>query len=193
MTAIRKHRPSAMMTSISSVISLRVLRRNSGIRKIPTTNHRIRINPNRSVLIRISCPTPPPSAGLADVPAMVDSITIITMASTSSKISTLITSEANRCCRSPMSSKALYIMVVDDMASIPPRKMQFICDHPKALPTSVPSNIIENTMLHAAMAGAIPIFRIFLNEKSSPSANKRNKTPMSAQVWMFSLSTTDAK
>ena len=79
------------------------------------------------------------------------------------------------------------------IANIPPRKTQFICDHPKALPTRIPSNIIEKTMLHAAMTGAIPIFRIFLNEKSSPSANRRNKTPMSAHVWMFSLSTTEAK
>ena len=101
MTAMRKQSPSEMMTSISSVISRRVLRRNKGMRKMPTTNHKMRMNPSRSTLMSIS---PPPS----DLPlAMVDSITIMTMASTSSRMSTLITSEAKCCCRSPMSSKAL--------------------------------------------------------------------------------------
>ena len=73
-------------------------------------------------------------------------------------------------------------MVVDDIASIPPRNTQFMCDQPKALPTSMPSAIIENTVETAAMTGAKPIFRIFLNEKSNPSANNRNSTPISAHV-----------
>ena len=85
------------------------------------------------------------------------------------------------------------MMVVDDMASMPPRNTQFICDQPNALPTRMPRVIIENTIDTAAMTGAMPIFRIFLKEKSRPSANSRNSTPMSAHVWMFSLSTTDAR
>ena len=39
--------------------------------------------------------------------AMADSMTIMTMANTSSRMSTLMTKPANRCWRSPMSSKAL--------------------------------------------------------------------------------------
>ena len=84
-------------------------------------------------------------------------------------------------------------MVVDDMASIPPRNTQFICVQPKALPTRMPSVIIEKTIETAAITGAMPILRIFLNEKSNPSANSKKSTPMSAHVWIFSLSTTDAK
>ena len=73
-------------------------------------------------------------------------------------------------------------MVVLDMASMPPKKMLFICDQPKAFPTQTPSNIIEKTMKLAAMTGAMPIFRIFLNEKSRPNAKRRNTTPMSPHM-----------
>ena len=41
------------------------------------------------------------------------------------------------------------------------------------------------------MTGAAPILAIFLNEKSSPSENSRNITPMSAHTCTLSLSTTD--
>ena len=53
--------------------------------------------------------------------ASVESITMSTMARMSSMMSTLSTMAANRFWRSPMSSKALKMMVVDDMASIPPK------------------------------------------------------------------------
>ena len=46
---------------------------------------------------------------------------IITMAMMSSRMSTLNTSEANFCWRSPRSSNALTMMPVDDMANMPPR------------------------------------------------------------------------
>ena len=44
-TAIRKHSPSETTTSVSSVISFRVFRKNSGMAKMPTTNHSMRMNP----------------------------------------------------------------------------------------------------------------------------------------------------
>ena len=47
-------------------------------------------------------------------------------------------------------------------------------------------------MVTAEMTGDAPIFRIFLNEKSRPSENSRNITPMSAHRWMFSMSATEA-
>ena len=53
--------------------------------------------------------------------ANVESITISTMARISSMMSTLNTIPAKRCWRKPISSKALKMMVVDDIASIPPR------------------------------------------------------------------------
>ena len=79
------------------------------------------------------------------------------------------------------------------MASIPPRKMQSIRDHPKAWPVRKPSTTMQKMMVQAAITGAMPIFRIFLNEKSSPSEKSRKITPMSAHVCMSALSTTDIR
>ena len=104
-------------------------------------------------------------------------------------MSTLITIPANFCWRSPRSSNALYIIVVDDIASIPPRNMQFIWLHENSFPTQIPMSIMEKTMVRAAITGALPILRIFLNEKSRPREKSRNITPMSAHDCMFSLST----
>ena len=83
------------------------------------------------------------------------------------------------------------MMVVDDMASMPPRKMQSMRAHEKAWPTTMPSVIMKKMMVQAAMIGDMPIFRIFLTENSSPNAKSRNVTPMSAHVCMSPLSTTD--
>ena len=99
--AIRQHRPSDTTTMVSSVISLRVLRRKEGMTKSPTTNHKMRKKPMRS-----TAPSICPPSGLLPL-AMADSMTIITMASMSSRMSTLITKPAKCCCRSPVSSKAL--------------------------------------------------------------------------------------
>ena len=84
------------------------------------------------------------------------------------------------------------MMVVDDMASMPPRKMQSILGHSKMRPTQTPSIDMQKMMLMADMMGDAPIFTIFLNEKSRPSENSRNITPMSAHSWIFSVSATDA-
>ena len=99
--AIAQQRPRATMSMVSLLISLRVWRRKVGMAKSPTTNHKIRKKPilNREPSI---CS---PSGLLPD--AIAESITIITIARMSSRISTLITSPAKRCCRNPMSSKAL--------------------------------------------------------------------------------------
>ena len=93
--------------------------------------------------------------------------------------------------RSRISSNALYIIVVELMASIPPRKMQSILPQPKPWPTLMPSIIMLNTMTTVAMMGEAPIFTIFLNEKSRPSEKRVKMTPMSAQVWISVSSTTD--
>ena len=83
-------------------------------------------------------------------------------------------------------------MVVDDIASMPPRKIQSIFDHPNRWPTIMPSIDIEKMTVTVEMMGEAPIFRIFLNEKSRPSEKSRNMTPMSAHRWTFSTSATDA-
>ena len=78
------------------------------------------------------------------------------------------------------------------MASIPPRKMQSILLQPNIWPTMTPSIDIQKMMLHVEIIGEAPIFRIFLNEKSSPKENRRNITPRSDHRWMLSESTTEA-
>ena len=83
------------------------------------------------------------------------------------------------------------MMVVELMASIPPRKIQSICFHPKRCPTTMPSDIMQKMMVQAAMTGAAPILRIFLKEKSSPREKRRNITPILAHISMFSASTTE--
>lgn len=99
--AMAQQRPSATMTSVSSVMSLRVALRNVGTTYSPTTNHNTKKKP-----MRTSDPSICPPSGLLPL-AMADSITIITMARMSSRMRTLITSRANDCCKSPMSSNAL--------------------------------------------------------------------------------------
>ena len=81
-------------------------------------------------------------------------------------------------------------MVVDDMANIPPKKMQSILGQSKMCPTSNPNIDMQKMMVIVDMMGEAPIFRIFLNEKSSPRENSKNITPMSAHRWTFSVSST---
>ena len=173
-TAIAQHRPNDTISSTSGLIRLRTLRRNWGIAKMPTTSQSIRKKPILAIEPSIS-----PPSGLLPL-AIALSITIITMARISSKISTLMTSPANCCCRNPKSSNALYIIVVELMASIPPRKIQSIFPHWNSRPTITPRMDMKKMMVRVEITGEAPIFRIFLNEKSSPKENSRNITPMSA-------------
>ena len=185
-TAIAQHKPSDTMSNTSLLMRRRTRRRNIGMAKMPTTSHSTRKKP-----IFTMDPSICPPSGLLPL-AIALSMTIMTMARMSSSISTDITRLANCCCRSPRSSKALYIMVVELMASIPPRKIQSILDQPKECPTQTPSIDMEKMITIVEINGDAPIFRIFLNEKSRPSENSRNITPMSAHSWMLSLSATDA-
>ena len=184
-TAMPQQRPSETTSRVSPLMSFLTDRRKSGMAKMPTMNQSTRKKPILNTEEIICSPS-----GLLP-PAMAESITIITMARISSRMSTLITMEANFCCLSPMSSNALYIMVVELMASIPPRKMQSIRSHPNPWPTLMPSIIMQKTMTMQAMTGEAPIFTIFLKEKSSPSEKRVKMTPMSAQVWISVSSITD--
>ncbi len=184
-TAIMQQRPRETMRSTSSFISLRTERSSVGMRNSPTTNHSTMKKPMDNTELSICSPSAEPPLAIAP------RSTIMTMARMSSSISTLITSEANCCCLKPKSSNALYIIVVDDMASIPARNSPFISDHPNIDATALPVSIMQNTMTSAAMMGAMPILSIFLKEKSRPNVKSRNITPMLAHVSMFSWSTTD--
>ncbi len=59
------------------------------------------------------------------------SSTIMRMATRSCMISTTSVMSANFCFLMPMSAKALMTMVVEDMASMPPRKMLSMLLHPR--------------------------------------------------------------
>ena len=100
-TAIAQQSPNATISSTSALMRLRTLRRKNGTAKMPTTSHSTRKKP-----IFITEPSICPPSGLLPL-AMALSITIMTMARISSRISTDITMPANCCCRKPKSSKAL--------------------------------------------------------------------------------------
>ena len=88
-TAMRQQSPSDTMSNVSLLMSFRKWRSSRGMRKMPTTNHSTRKNPMRPTLPRsIMPPEAPPLA-------MAASITIMTMARISSRMSTLITRLAN--------------------------------------------------------------------------------------------------
>ena len=114
--------------------------------------------------------------------ASVESITISKMPRMSSRTSTLNTFEANFWLRSPRSSKALYMIVVELMASIPPRKRLSILPQPNACPKSEPSMLMAEIIVTAAIMGELPIFIIFLKLNSIPRVNIRNITPMFPHV-----------
>ena len=77
------------------------------------------------------------------------------------------------------------------MAIIPPKKMQSIRFHPNPVPTATPSSIMQKIMVHAAIMAAPPTFTIFLKLNSSPNANNKKMTPISAHVCMFAVSITE--
>ena len=83
------------------------------------------------------------------------------------------------------------MMVVDDMAIMPPRKRASIFFQPKADPTVNPRKIIPEIIVRAAMTAGPPTLTIFLKENSSPRAKRRKITPMSDQVWMLAASRTE--
>ena len=83
------------------------------------------------------------------------------------------------------------MIVVDDMAIIPPRNRQSIRFQPKPDPTAIPNRIIQKIMVHAAMMAAPPTLAIFFRLKSSPKAKSRKTTPKSAHVWMLAVSITE--
>ena len=82
------------------------------------------------------------------------------------------------------------MMVVLDIASMPPRKRLFMLPQPKRCPTPLPTLIMLNIVRQAAMTGPMPIFTIFLKENSRPRVNMRKITPRSAQVCTLAVSVT---
>jgi len=128
-TTIPRHKPSAITSNVSSFISFFTFFRKAGIINIPTRNQRIRKKATFRILPIISSPA---NSWLT---AIVESKTIIIMATRSSTTNVPNTIPVNRWLRNPRSSKAFIMIVVDDIDSIPPRNMEFIVDHPSRCPT----------------------------------------------------------
>ena len=82
------------------------------------------------------------------------------------------------------------MIVVDDIASMPPKKRLFMWLHPKLRPTREPIVIINVMTLTAAMIGRSPIFTIFLKENSRPRVNMMKMTPMLDHVSILLVSDT---
>ena len=91
----------------------------------------------------------------------------------------------------PKSSKALYMIVVEDIAIMPPRKRQSMRCQPKLIPTPIPNSIMQKIIVQAAMTAEPPTFTIFLKLNSRPSANNKNITPISAHILIFAVSITE--
>ena len=85
-----------------------------------------------------------------------------------------------------MSSKALKTIAVDDIESIPPRKMLLMWEKPSDMPVPYPTNIIPATIVTAVP----PTLSSLRNENSSPMAKSRKMTPMSAHTRMLDASET---
>ena len=116
-------------TRVSSFISCLAHLKKLGTRYIPRTNHKTRKKIKRPMLSSSSV-----VETLALATAMVASSTIITIPAISSIISTPKTISVKRCALSFKSSKALMIIVVEDIESMPPRKRLSIWFQPSSIP-----------------------------------------------------------
>ena len=182
MTTMPKHSPTATMQSVSSVIQRRIHRRKVGTRNMPKENHTIRKNTSFTML---SASWPP----LKLLPTLsVLSTTSSSTATRSSTTSTAVTVPVKRCCFSFRSSKDLMMMVVDEMESMQPRKMQSIVPMPSRCPTVLPATNMIASSVNAVMAPVEPTRFNFLMLNSSPKANIRNTMPMSLHTCTLSSS-----
>ena len=139
--------------------------------------------PNLTTLSSISMPS------TCLLTATVESNTINNTANRSSTTKIPNTTPANRWLRNPMSSNALKIIVVEDIDNIPPRKRLFICPQPCDKPVISRCHHTCNNG-YGSTTAVPPTFINFLKLKSSPKANNRKITPISAQIRILSTSVT---
>ncbi len=123
-TAMPRQSPIDTMSSVSELRYRRQVLSSVGRTNTPTANHMTRKNTSLVTLKSIS----PPWSEL--FMAIDDRITIINTAKRSSTMSTAKTRPANFLCCIPRSLKALIMMVVDDIDSIPPRKRLLMFENP---------------------------------------------------------------
>ena len=179
---MKKHRPTANTVKVSSDMNLRAHLRMVGMRNTPPTYHTNRKKTRRTTLIINSFPSK------VALTAMVESTTIIKMAAKSSTTRTPITLPVKRSPFIFKSSKALAMMVVDDMESMAPRKMLSICDQPITLPSKKPMMHMEISSVSAVMPTVPACFLSFLKLNSRPMANSKKTIPISLQTSTLSWS-----
>ena len=110
--------------------------------------------------------------------AIDDRMTLITTAKRSSTISTANTWLANFLWVMLRSLKALMMMVVDDMESMPPRKRQLMLEKPSTWPMQKPAHIMPITMISAVTTAEPPALMSFLKLNSSPRLKSRTMIPI---------------
>ena len=175
-TTIRKHKPTENTVNVSSDMNFLAQRNTVGTKKMPPMNHINRKKPSFNIL-ETNCI---PSKVL--LTAKVDSMTISRTASRSSTTNSPMTLPLNFSRFNFMSSKALAIIVVEEMESMAPRKIQSICDQPKSLPNRKPTTHIVTNSVKAVMPTVPPTFFNFLKLNSKPMPNSMNTMPISLQV-----------
>ena len=124
MTTIPKHNPIDRIKRVSSSKNFLALFKKVGNKNIPAMNHRARKNNNFATVKSISAPSN------CFVTATVESKTISKITTISSTINTPNTMRAYCLVLIPSSSKAFKMMVVEELASIPPKNKLSITDHP---------------------------------------------------------------
>lgn len=79
------------------------------------------------------------------------------------------------------------MIVVDDIDSIPPRKILSVEVQPRARPAIKPEHIIPTITTNAVISAGPPTFINFLKLNSRPSENNRKMIPISAQMSTFPM------
>ena len=143
--------------------------------KMPTVNHNSKNRARLPIFIARSSPSKVLLTTIAG------RTTNIRMATRSSTTKAPKTNWVNFLFFIPKSSKALIIMEVEDMLSIPPRKMDVTQVQPKSLPTRIPTLNITITSVNTVMNPAPPTFFIFFRLNSRPNPKRRNITPIFPQ------------
>ena len=149
------------------------------MRKMPKVNHTIRKKTSFTMLMPSCAPSK------RRLTLSVDRITSSNTATKSSTTNTAVTVPVNFCCFSFRSSNDLMIIVVDEMESMQPKKMQLMSPIPSTWPTVLPITNITASSVRAVTAPVAPTFFSFLMLNSKPKANIRKTMPISLQTCMF--------
>lgn len=115
---------------------------------------------------------------------MVDRTTMAKMASRSSMTRVPMARPANFSSFIPKSSTFFMVIMVEDMASMTPRKRLFMGPQPRARPSRTPTPPMPAAWMPADKSPGPPTSASLCRENSSPRPNMRKITPMSDQTSM---------